>query len=134
MLSSPWRFRSAVLRRAICASSVAAVSVLPLAASAHHSFALFDTTKTVTIKGVVSRFEFTNPHVAIYVESGDPPKRFKVESGSVNALTRKGGWKPDSIKVGDKVEVTFNPLKTEEQPGGLLVEIKDGNAVLKGGG
>lgn len=107
---------------------------LPPLASAHHSFALFDTSKTITVQGVVSRFEFTNPHVEIFVESGDPPKRFKVESGSVNALTRKGGWKPDSIKVGDKVEVTFNPLKTGEQPGGLLVEIKDGNTVLKGGG
>ncbi len=110
------------------------MGVSPLPSWAHHSFALFDTAKTVTIKGVVSRFEFTNPHVTIYVESGEPPKRFKVESGSVNALMRKDGWKPDSIKVGDMVEIKFNPLKTEEQLGGLLVEIKDGNAVLTGGG
>ncbi len=106
---------------------------LPGVVSAHHSFAIFDQTKTVTIKGVVSRFAWTNPHVAIYVDAPGPPEQqFKIETGSVNALKRTG-WKANVIKAGDEAEVTFKPLKNGE-PGGLLVEIKIGDTVLTGGG
>jgi hypothetical protein len=112
----------------------AACSLPPLLVHAHHSFALFDQTKTITIKGVVGRFDWTNPHVTVYVDvPGSPTKRYKLESGSVNALTRQG-WKPDAIKVGNQVEASFHPLKTGEQPGGLILEIKTGDVVLKGGG
>jgi hypothetical protein len=107
---------------------------LPSLVIAHHSFALFDQTKTITVKGVVGRFEWTNPHVTIYLDvAGSPSQRLKFETGSVNALTRQG-WKADAIKPGSEAEVSFHPLKTGDHPGGLLIEIKTGNTVLKGGG
>lgn len=112
----------------------AMTGLFPSIVIAHHSFALFDQTKTITVKGVVGRFEWTNPHVTIYLDvPGPPAQRLKFESGSVNALTRQG-WKADAVKVGSPAEVSFHPLKTADHPGGLLIEIKSGNTVLKGGG
>ena len=122
---------SSIRRRLVLA--VIASGLLPLTASAHHSFAIFDRTKTTAVKGLVGRFDWTNPHVTIYVDAeGTPTQRYKVETGSINALARSG-WKSDSIKVGDKAEVSFHPLKNGD-PGGLLIEIKIGSVVLTGGG
>ncbi len=119
--------------RRIFLLSTAALGLVPSAASAHHSFALFDRAKTTSIKGVVGRFDWTNPHVTVYVDAaGAPTQRYKIETGSINALSRSG-WKSDLIKVGDKAEVSFNPLKNGDS-GGLLVEIKIGSQVLSGGG
>lgn len=113
--------------------STALLALVPSAAFAHHSFALFNKAKTTSIKGVVGRFDWANPHVTVYVDAeGTPARRYKIETGSINALARSG-WKSDLIKVGDKAEVSFNPLKNGD-PGGLLVEIKIGSVVLSGGG
>ncbi|WP_339529871.1 DUF6152 family protein [Pseudomonas mucidolens] len=125
--------RSPLLRQGLCLLSIVACSALPSVVTAHHSFAIFDQTKTITLKGVVERFAWTNPHVAIYLDTpGSPPQRFKIETGSVNALKRMG-WRADSIKAGENAEISFKPLKNGE-PGGLLVEIKIGDVVLSGGG
>jgi len=122
-----------LLRKGFFLLALVACSALPSVVSAHHSFAIFDQTKTVTVKGVVSRYAWTNPHVGIYIDSPGPPEQqYKIETGSVNALKR-AGWAADSIKAGDNAEVTFKPLKNGE-PGGLLVEIKIGDVVLSGGG
>ncbi|WP_425930402.1 DUF6152 family protein [Pseudomonas sp. NyZ201] len=124
---------SPLVRRGV--SLLAIVSCLALApvVQAHHSFAIFDQTKTVTVKGVVGRFVWTNPHVSIYFDTpGPPPQQLKIETGSVNALSRMG-WKASSIKAGDTAEVTFKPLKNGD-PGGLLVDIKIGDVVMSGGG
>lgn len=122
-----------LFRQGLCLLTLIACSALPPVASAHHSFALFDQTQTITIKGVVERFAWTNPHITIYIDvPGPPPQRFKIETGSVNALQRTG-WTAESIKAGENAEVSFKPLKNGE-PGGLLVEIKIGDVVLSGGG
>lgn len=124
---------SPLLRRGLCLLGMVACGALPSVVAAHHSFAIFDQTRTITHKGVVERFAWTNPHVAIYLDTpGPPPQRLKIETGSVNALKRMG-WTTDSIKAGESAEVSFKPLKNGE-PGGLLVEIKIGDVVLSGGG
>ncbi|KIQ60017.1 MULTISPECIES: DUF6152 family protein [Pseudomonas] len=124
---------SPLLRQGLCLLALVASSALPTAVTAHHSFAIFDQTRTITVKGVVQRFAWTNPHIAIYLDTpGPPPQQIKIETGSVNALSRTG-WTADSIKAGEDAEVTYKPLKNGE-PGGLLVEIKIGDVVLTGGG
>ena len=124
---------SPLLRQGLCLLSLVACSALSSTATAHHSFALFDQTRTVTVKGVVERFAWTNPHITIYLDApGPPPQRYKIETGSVNALQRTG-WTSDSVKAGESAEVSFKPLKNGD-PGGLLVEIKMGDVVLSGGG
>jgi Family of unknown function (DUF6152) len=92
-------------------------------AVAHHSFAMFDTSKQVTLTGSVTSFEWTNPHV--YIEIDVPQeaggvKHWSIELGSPSIL-RNSGWKHDTLKAGDRVKVIINPLKNGNA-GGLLVQ------------
>jgi len=77
-------------------------------AQAHHSWqAEYDATKVVTLKGVVTKVEWTNPHVRIYVDVKDERGRvvnWDLELQSVNTLTR-AGWDRNVIKVGDGLTV-----------------------------
>jgi hypothetical protein len=91
--------------------SVAVLATGSIAAFGHHSFALFDVTKEVTIKGVVTKVEWTNPHV--WVNADVPQKdgknvRWGIEFTSINHLTRLG-MKANTIKPGDMIEFTVNP-------------------------
>lgn len=116
----------------------AAVVALPLLAAsglaaAHHSFAMFDQSKVVTIEGSVVAFQWKNPHIYLHLQSKDsqaPAGLYVFEGGSVNMLSRNG-WKPSSVKAGDKVTVVYHPLR-DGQPGGALksVQMPDGR-VLK---
>jgi hypothetical protein len=80
---------------------------------AHHSFdAEYDANKTATLTGIVTNVEWINPHAFITVsfkdESGTT-KEVKVELGPPYALTR-GGWKRDTVKIGDKVTMQDTAL------------------------
>ena len=84
---------------------------------AHHGVADLDMTKTVTIKGEVTDFQFTNPHVLIYMKVKDDRgniKKWTVEVVSPNSLSRRG-WTKDSFKPGDQITVTGNPKKNSSQ-------------------
>jgi hypothetical protein len=117
-----------------CAALVA-VAVGLMGASgalAHHSFAMFDQTKQVTLKGTVKEFQWTNPHAWIEVEiagANGQPEVWGVELNSPNNLTRQG-WKRDVMKAGDKVTVIINPLK-DGTKGGLFnaVTLADGKVL-----
>lgn len=90
------------------------------AASAHHSFALFDHVHRVTVTGTVTKFDWTNPHVYVYLDvpGAGTVKHYTVECASPNVLTRVG-WKWNDIKQGDKVTLLLNPFKSG-QLGGML--------------
>ncbi len=64
---------SPLFRQGLCLLTIVACSALPSLATAHHSFALFDQTKMVTVQGVVERFAWTNPHITIYLDTPGPP-------------------------------------------------------------
>ena len=92
------------------------------AAFAHHSFAMFDMNKNVTVTGEVKEFQWTNPHVWIEVISkgGDKPgAQFSVECGSTSIL-QKSGWTRNSLKPGDEVTVVVHPLRGEGVGGSLV--------------
>jgi hypothetical protein len=98
------------------------------AASAHHSFAMFDQTKQVTISGTVKEFQWSNPHA--FIEMLDPQqKTWSIELNSPNNLIRQG-WKRTVLKPGDKVSVVMNPLRNG-LPGGLFnaVTLPDGKVL-----
>ena len=101
---------------------LAASALSSLPASAHHSFAVYDRTKTMTIKGNVKSFQWTNPHVVIWVlvqpEGGGEPEEWGIETTSPGVLTR-GGWTRNSIKPGDRVSVEFSPMRDGSHGGGL---------------
>lgn len=99
----------------------AAVMMVAAPAMAHHSFAMFDQTKTVSLKGSVREFQWTNPHAWIEVEvpnAAGAVDRWSVELNSPNNLTRQG-WKRTTLKPGDKVTITINPLR-DGKKGGLF--------------
>src|SRR5260370_23469591 len=104
-------------------------------ALAHHSFTMFDMTKTVTLAGTVTAFEWTNPHVYIEVdvaEDGSPAKHWSIELGSPSIL-QKGGWKFNTLKKGDKATLIINPLKNG-QSGGFLQQITLSDSRVLGDG
>jgi len=79
-----------------------------LPALAHHSFSEeFDTSKPITLEGVVTRVDWENPHVHYYVDVAGPDGtvvNWSCETGGPGRLARKG-WTHDSLKVGDKIVV-----------------------------
>ena len=91
-------------------------------AFAHHSIALFDSTRTVTIKGTVKEFQWLNPHALLWVnvegENGNTPQLWAIEMTSPGILTRNG-WTKRSFNAGDKVSVEIGPLR-DGKPGGLF--------------
>lgn len=107
----------------IGAAALAAGVVSP--AIAHHSFAMFDQTKiTSKARATVAEFRFTNPHsfVVVNVKEGNGITRYAFECSSVNMMSR-AGWKHNTLKAGDTVDVTFFPLRNGK-PGGMLKTIK----------
>jgi len=101
---------------------------------AHHSFAMFDKSKTVTLKGVVSRVEYRNPHVFLFVEvpgRGGARTSWAIECGSVNYVSRVG-WKPNTVNVGEKVTVTINPLRNGKEGGSIVALTLPNGKVIEG--
>jgi hypothetical protein len=116
---------------------IAATAGMTPPAAAHHSFAMFDTAKPVTLEGVVTSFEWTNPHAYIEVDVADGKggmKHWSIELGSPSILMR-AGWKFNTLKKGDKIIAVVNPLRNGE-PGSLLsrVTLADGRVLANGGG
>jgi hypothetical protein len=97
------------------------------AASAHHSFAMFDFQKVVTIEGTVKQLEWANPHVWLEMTV----KVWGLEAGPTAYLSRSG-WKRDSLKPGDKATVTLHPLKLGERGGSLLTASMNDQQIGKG--
>jgi Family of unknown function (DUF6152) len=89
------------------------VTAFPVAA--HHSFAAeFDDKQPVTLEGTVVKFEFMNPHSWIHMDvktEDGKMERWKVETGSTNALFRRG-WRKDSLRTGD--HVTINAFRAKD--------------------
>ncbi len=85
---------------------------------------MFDQSKTVTLKGTVSEFQWTNPHAFIHIEvpnDSGAKVQWQVELNSPNNLRRQG-WKSTSVKVGDQVTLVMNPLRDGKR-GGLFVSV-----------
>ncbi len=102
-------------------SACAAVMGGSVPAAAHHSFALFDTTKSVTLEGTVKRFEWTNPHSWIFLDVPGPQnvsEEWTIELPAAGALAREG-WNPNYVKAGEKIVVRINPLKSGQKGGSL---------------
>ena len=81
---------------------------------AHHSFAAeYDRTKPVELKGTLTKLEWTNPHIWMFLDvkdsSGNPVK-WECEGGPPNTLTR-GGWTKNMLKAGDEVTIQGTQAK-----------------------
>lgn len=98
----------------------AALVACATAAQAHHSFAMFDMSKSVSFKGTVKELQWTNPHVwlELTVQEKDGPMTYSFEGAAI-AVLKRVGWTKDSIKAGDVVTVVGHPYKTGK-PGGSI--------------
>src|SRR5207237_1413242 len=93
------------------------------AAFAHHSSAMYDTSKKITLEGVVKDLAWTNPHVVLTIvanaKDGQPAQTWSLETTSPGNLTRLG-WNKRTFKAGDKVKVVVSPLRNGK-PGAWFV-------------
>jgi|SRR6185312_1966487 len=90
-------------------------------AAAHHSFALFDESKTLSLEGTVKKFEWTNPHSWITFEVMGPQNassEWLIELPAAGVLAREG-WNKNFVKTGEKLILRVNPLKNGGKGGTL---------------
>ena len=110
------------------------VSAVPL--RAHHSFAAeYDASQPVTLKGVVSRVEWTNPHARFYVDVKDASgvvTTWNLELASPNVLVRNG-WTRKSLNIGDEITVSGSMAKDgAKMANARVVTLADGKRVFAG--
>jgi hypothetical protein len=124
--------------RAKLAVLVAGVGLLASTAPmlAHHSFAAeYDSNKPITIKGAVTRVEWTNPHARFYVDVKDDKggvTNWNLELASPNVLTRQG-WTRNSLHIGDVISVEGSMAKDgSNMANARNVTLADGKKVFAG--
>lgn len=121
------------------------------AASAHHSFAMYDQTKLVVITGSVKEFQWSNPHALVWLIK-DPPgsaprpgagvvvapapaaeagELWSIELPTSPGVLRKLGWTKHSLEPGDHVAMEINPLRSGEHGGSFkkVTNLKTGEVL-----
>jgi len=107
-----------------------------LPALAHHAIAAeFDSTKPIKFEGIVKTVDWMNPHIYVNIEAKEAGKTivYSVEGGPPNSLFRQG-WRPDSLKVGDKVQVSGVRAKKADSNriGSAQITMPDGRVFARG--
>src|SRR6185369_8876237 len=102
----------------------------------HHSFAAeFDANKPITLKGNVTKLEWANPHIWVYLDVKDEKgaaQAWQCEGGPPNTLTRNG-WGPNSLKAGDEVTIDGVLAKDGSKTcNARMVKLPDGRTVFAG--
>jgi hypothetical protein len=91
--------------------------------AAHHSGAMFDGSRSLTVDGAVKELRWVNPHVSLLIygttRKGEEPTDWLLEMTSPSVLSRLG-WTRSSFKPGDRVRAEFSPLRDVEEHGGSL--------------
>jgi hypothetical protein len=101
---------------------------------AHHSFAAFDMSKTITLTGTVKEFQWLNPHSWIQMTVTDASRKtveWSIETSSPSSLVRQG-WKPKILRPGDQVVVVVHPMR-DGQLGASLVSVTLADGTKIGG-
>lgn len=107
--------------------SCALLAALSTSASAHHSFSAYNRSEAAkrTVQGTVREFSLINPHGWLKLVVAEPGGRTGLWSFEMSSATQlqEQGWKRDSVKVGQKVQVTYYPLRFGSY-GGQLVSVR----------
>jgi uncharacterized protein DUF6152 len=113
--------------------AAALVLLCGIPASAHHSFTMFDNSRTITLTGTVKDFQWTNPHTWTWIDVPNDhggTDQWGLEGMSPNYLGRRG-WTKHTLKPGDKITVTIFPLKDGSKGGTFLrCKLPDGTEMV----
>lgn len=100
--------------------------------SAHHGYAAYDETKTLSLKGTITNYDLSNPHSTISFDVTDEHGNVEswiAEAGNIRLL-KEEGWGIDTIKPGDKVTIYFHPAKNGSHSVNLeKIELPDGRSL-----
>ncbi|HXP81358.1 MAG TPA: DUF6152 family protein [Verrucomicrobiae bacterium] len=94
-------------------AAVASLAMFSGSAMAHHGVAGYDMTKTITVHGTVSKFDWSNPHVVVYVDAkneGGEMQHWTIEFASPVHMVR-AGWSKSSMKTGDDITIDTHPSR-----------------------
>ena len=120
-----------MIRHALSAIAILSLAAAP--AAAHHSFAMFDMTKNITLVGTVKEFRWSMPHVWIHLMIAAPkgqPMDWAGECHSPNIIARKG-WKSNTLQPGDKITVQMHPMRDGSAAGSVIsVTLPDGRVLM----
>lgn len=124
------------MRFKLCMIGSAVLAALTVPAVAHHSFdAEFDRSKPVTLKGKVTKVEWMNPHVWVYLDVPDAQgkaAKWQCEYGAPNALKRSG-WNREALKEGDEITIQGSLAKDGTNTCNATSSVlADGRRVLAG--
>ena len=116
----------------------AVLLVLASSASAHHTYAMFDGSRTLTVSGTVAKLEWMNPHVFVWLYVPNPKAKegydlYVFENGSPNVLVRLG-WTKTALTAGEKIVVEYWPLKDGRNGGHFNKATHADGRVLYGAG
>jgi hypothetical protein len=106
--------------------TLAGLALVALAAAAHHSPNIYDQQRSVTMQGVVTKYDWANPHVYVYIDvsSADgEPEIWELENGPTTMMKRRG-WSSDSYAPGDHVIVHGNPARDRARKMILVTSIE----------
>jgi hypothetical protein len=127
------------MKKLIIAAGAAALGLAAASAAlAHHSGAMFDSEKTVTVAGTVKQFQYTNPHAWLVILVPSTTQAGKIdtwsfEMGELSALTRAGIHKQD-FEPGTKVTVTGHPMKDGRTAGSYVKAVRADGVEFSGRG
>lgn len=100
-------------RLAAALTAVASLLLLCGSALAHHGVAGYDMGKTITVHGTVTKFDWSNPHVVVYVDAkndGGELQHWTIEFASPVHMVR-AGWSKNSMKAGDDIVIDTHPSR-----------------------
>jgi Family of unknown function (DUF6152) len=123
--------------KAVFYAAVVTAVALATSASAHHSYAMYDLNTKFVLTGTVSKWQWTNPHSELFlmVDGKDgkafgTPEEWRLEGESPEVMRGRFNMRRDQIKVGDKLTVLVNPLRTGLTGGRFLsITLSDGTTL-----
>jgi hypothetical protein len=110
--------RKTAARKALPAIGALMSIASPVCVWAHHSSAMFDQSRSLTLEGVVKEFRWTNPHafIQVLVNGDGTQEEWSVEMNSPELLAH-GGWRSDALRVGDAVSLVVHPMRDDTKDG-----------------